>query len=470
MPEITKVQKLYEEAEADLQSMQSFLLAAEAEDATPESIAENIQSAQNARESHEAKRTLADELQSVIDEEKKLRGEFTRPTNPLPASTQEREALEEDDGSARRLNADHKPPNWIQGYPAAVQMKATREKMGDNLKAEADFYAETWTKWFTAPIAKDYLESASAKELQALEEGTDAEGGFFVPEEYREIVLHDPGTPAGLFRPYCTPLQTSLTDGYLPTFGSVAISSIAEEAATPDNTPVVGRVQFFIRKFGGKVQISNELLADSMADMPSLIQMVFNEARGRWEDQQTIEGDGTTEPQGLRTSLNTAGDRVDGAAAAPALADLYTWYGGLPAQFRQNSIWATTSPTALLLNRLDLVNANNQSIREAPDEMIFGKDMVLYDGTGWDAVSATANQVIGAIGDSAVFHDRPRRHEPDSERLAPDGHRSGRVLRPLPAGRSRGPQERVSPASDRLGPSRTTHFREGAARARPLFC
>ena len=31
------------------------------------------------------------------------------------------------------------------------------------------------------------------------------------------------------------------------------------------------------------------------------LQQIFGEAAGRFEDQQLIEGDGTTEPQGLRT-------------------------------------------------------------------------------------------------------------------------------------------------------------------------
>ncbi len=355
----------------------------------------------------------ARETQNAIDQVKVMKGEFNRPTNDVPIATAEREAdalnIRRSDGTFRsHTDANYTPSGYIKGLSPAIQTSWVREKMGANLKADADFYAETFRSWFSDRTvnATNFWRMASSAQVKAMQENTDAEGGYFVPEEFRLPVIHNTGLPGGLHRPYCTVVTTGLKDGYFPTFGSMTWASIAEEAAYGDNTPVVGQVSFTVRKSGGTVKVSAELLEDTQANLPALLAQIASESAGRYEDQQIIEGDGTTEPEGLRTAATDG--PVTAANNAVTVADFLRWYFDLPAQFRTNS---TISTSSSFLGYLSAVGSTADgihllsSLREAPEGPIAGKNVIAYDSTGWDSGAAiAAAEELGCIGDFRNYY------------------------------------------------------------------
>ena len=363
----------------------------------------DIEAASKARQDAVEQMEKAEQIQNEADALKVLSGDWNKPTNSVPVTGEEAKTYDATDKGAAYRN-DYKPATWVKGLPAAVQPTWVREQMGDNLKDEARFYQDTWSKWFRdrSPNAAKFFQTATADELKAMQEGTDAEGGFFVPEDFRTQVIHNTGVPGGVHRPYCTVLTTSLKDGYLPTLGSVSWAAIAEEAAYGDNTPTIGQVSFNIRKAGGTTKVSSELLEDSAVNLPALLSQIFGEAQGRYEDTQLIGGDGTTEAEGIRTS---ATDGTDSAANnAVAIGDFQNWYFDLPAQFRNNAIISTSSSVMAQVAALD-VTANKGSLTAAPASNLLGKTTVLFDGTGWDdAVAIAADEEIGCIGDFSNYY------------------------------------------------------------------
>ena len=215
-----KINELREEARQALVDAGKFIESGE------------VESAKKAKEDAVSKIEKATELQNEADSLKTLSGDFNKPTNSVPVSNDEAKLYNPNDNGKDYRN-DYKPATWVKGLPAAVQPKWVREQMGANLKSEENFYKDTWVKWFRdrSPNANKFFQTASADELKAMQEGTDSEGGFFVPEDFRTQVIHNTGVPGGVHRPYCTVLTTSLKDGYLPTLGSVTWAAIAEEAA-----------------------------------------------------------------------------------------------------------------------------------------------------------------------------------------------------------------------------------------------
>lgn len=350
----------------------------------------------------------AKDAQDAIDQVKFMKGEFNRPTNDVPVVTAEREMdalnVKRSDGTYRsHTDSNYVPAGYIKGLSPAIQPTWVREKMGTNLKAEADFYADTFKRWFSdrSVNASNFWRSASSSELKAMQENTDSEGGYFVPEDYRANVIHNPGVPGGLHRPYCTVVTTGLKDGYFPTFGSMTWAAIAEEASYGDNTPTVGQVSFTVRKSGGTVKVSSELLEDAQANLPALLAQIASEAAGRYEDQQIIEGDGTTEPEGIRTSATDGPDTA--ANNAVTVADFLAWYFNLPAQFRTNAAISTSSSFLGYLSAVGSTAAGVHllsSLRETPEGPIAGKPVIAFDGTGWDSGAAIgASEELGCIGD-----------------------------------------------------------------------
>jgi HK97 family phage major capsid protein len=386
-----KVNELREEARAGLTTAADFLKEGE------------VDSFKKAKADAIEKIEKADVIEQELGSLEVLTGEFNKPTNSVPLSYEEAKLYNRDDEGKDYRN-DYKPANWVKGLPAAVQPTWVRDQMGGNLKEEETFYKDTWTKWFRdrSPNAQKFWQLADSDELKAMQEGTDNEGGYFVPEDFRTQVIHNTGVPGGVHRPACTVITTSLKDGYLPTMGSVSWAAIAEEAAYGDNTPSAGQVTFTIRKAGGTVKVSNELLEDSAVNLPALLSQIFGEAQGRYEDQQLIEGDGSSEAEGLRTTA-TDGTDTDSTSAV-SIADIQTWYFDLPAQFRANASVSTTSSFMQQVNTLD-VTSSKGSLTSAPAEALLGRPTLLFDGTGWDDAAAIAtNEEVGAIGDFSNYY------------------------------------------------------------------
>ena len=307
-------------------------------------------------------------------------------------------------------SASHKPAGWIKGFPAAVQPKWVREQMGTTQKEEADVYKEAFSRWFRdrSPNAQNFWNSADPKFTRAMEEGTDAEGGYLVPEDWRDELIHDPGVPGSVIRPSCRVIQTTRDAGNLPTFGTATWAGIAEEGAYTgaESTPTIGQVAFTIWKSGGLVRVSSELLEDEAHNLPSMLTQVFNEAAGRYEDEQAIAGDGTSEPEGLRTASIT--DVVMANATSIVAVDLHELYWQLPAQFRANSTFYGTSSIMQQIAGIGATAAGQSfgtDLTAAPGETLLGRPAALFDGTGWDdAAAIAANEEVGAFGDFSNYY------------------------------------------------------------------
>lgn len=295
---------------------------------------------------------------------------------------------------------------YIKGYPAAVQHPAIIKRYGPELRMEAQRYSDAWCKWYRK--GSRFLDNV---ELKALQEGTDSEGGYLVPTDQVKLpFVHDPGVAGGTIRPISSNFTTSRDAGNWPTVGSVLWAPVAEEAALPATTdPVFGTVPFAIKKIMGSHKVSTELLEDSAVDISSIISLLYGESLARYEDQQAIEGDGTTEPEGIRTSGGTDAsgaalwDASDGVTAAQVINTFFQ----LQANFRANSTWHTTSTHAA---RIYAVGSAAAGIHFLPDPAngsptltLMGRPVALFDGTGWDTSLSSTNE-YGCLGDFRQYY------------------------------------------------------------------
>jgi HK97 family phage major capsid protein len=329
--------------------------------------------------------------------------------NDVPVVDGEREEYNPDDNK-RNYSASHKPAGWIKGNPAAVQPRWVRKQMGKTQQEEAEVYKEAFRLWMTdkSPNAENFFRTADPNHIRAMQEGTDSEGGYLVPEDWRDELIRDPGVPGSVIRPYCNVVQTGRDAGNMPTFGSVSWAGIAEEGAYTgaESTPTIGQVAFTIWKSGGLVRVSNELLEDEAHNLPSVLNQVFAEAAGRYEDEQVIGGDGTTEPEGLRTAA--VSDVLLASATAVVAADVNKLFWTLPAQFRGNGTFYSTSSFMQQLTNINAASAGQtfgEDLTAAPDQTFRGRPAVLFDGTGWDdAAAIAANEELGAFGDFRNYY------------------------------------------------------------------
>jgi len=122
----------------------------------------------------------ADKIDQAASQLKVLKGEFSRPTNSVPIADKDVAAYDANDTGAVN-KASYKPSSWVKGLPAMAQPLWVQEQMGQNQKDEARFQTDTFVKWLRSPSDDVFWKTASADEVKAMQEETDAEGKIALP-------------------------------------------------------------------------------------------------------------------------------------------------------------------------------------------------------------------------------------------------------------------------------------------------
>ena len=334
-----------------------------------------------------------------------LKGDFNRPLNTVPIADKDAAIYDPLDTTSRTKN-DYKPASWVKGLPAMAQPIWVQDQMGENLHDEARFMTDTFVKWLRSPSEDSFRMSASLDELKAMQEDTDAEGGFFVPEQFINQTIHDPGVPSSQLRPLCTVIRVSSKDGYVPTMGSATWAAIAEEAAYSDQTPTVGQVSFSLEKSGGLVKVTRELLDDSAINLPALLSQIFQESAGRFEDVGIIGGNNTTQYAGIMSDSSVAFYTM-ASATAVVVADLIGTFYALEAQHRANSTWVMKSAINSLINQIQVTGNGVTGIADitaAPAAFILGRPVVDTDVVSALGGTITSTEKIAIFGDFRQYY------------------------------------------------------------------
>ena len=151
--------------------------------------------------------------------------------------------------------------------------------------------------------------------LNALQVGSDTEGGYLVPDEY-ERTLIEALEEQNIFRQLAHVIHTSSGDRKIPVVASKGTASwIDEEDNYPESDDAFGQVSIGAYKLATMIKISEELLNDSVFDMPSYIAREFARRIGAAEEEAFFTGNGTGKPLGILAATGGAETGVTAAAA-----------------------------------------------------------------------------------------------------------------------------------------------------------
>ena len=141
----------------------------------------------------------ADEMDAANAKMKALTSDFEQSYQTVPVASQDVAKYDSADKGAK-TRADYKPATYVKGLPPQAQPMWVQEQMGDNLKEEAKVGKDAFIKWMSSSSEQAFQMSATPDEKKAMEESTDNEGGYFVPEAFLGNAIHDPGVPGGALR------------------------------------------------------------------------------------------------------------------------------------------------------------------------------------------------------------------------------------------------------------------------------
>ena len=237
----------------------------------------------------------------------------------------------------------------------------------------------------------------------ALQIGTDSEGGYLVPDEY-ERTLVEALEEENIFRQMAKVIKTSSGDRKIPVVASKGTASwIDEEGAYPESDDSFGQVSIGAYKLGTMIKVSEELLNDSVFDLQSYISREFARRIGAKEEEAFFTGDGKGKPLGVLAATGGAETGVTAASATAVTADeLMDLYYSLKSPYRKKSVWVLNDSTIKAIRKLKDNNGQylwQPSLTAGTPDMILGRP--IKTSAYMPAMAAGAKTI--AFGDFSYY-------------------------------------------------------------------
>ena len=239
--------------------------------------------------------------------------------------------------------------------------------------------------------------------VNALQIGTDSEGGYLVPDEY-ERTLVEALEEENVFRQLAKVIRTSSGDRKIPVMATKGTASwIDEEGAYLESDDSFGQVSIGAYKVGTMIKVSEELLNDSVFDLEAYISREFARRIGAKEEEAFFTGDGSGKPLGVLAATGGAETGVTAASATAITADeLIDLFYSLKAPYRRNAVWVLNDSTIKAIRKLK----DNQgqylwqpSLTAGAPDLLLGKPV--RTSAYMPAIAADAKTV--AFGDFSYY-------------------------------------------------------------------
>ena len=263
---------------------------------------------------------------------------YTRMEQEITDLGKEIARLERQEAFERELSQPLNKP--LTGRPVSGGVE--KEKTG---RASEEYKANFWN----AMRSKVPLPSV----VNALEEGTDSEGGYLVPDEY-ERTLVEALEEENVFRQMAKVIRTSSGDRKIPVVATKGTASwIDEEGAYTESDDSFGQVSIGAYKVGTMIKVSEELLNDSVFDLESYIAKEFARRIGAKEEEAFFTGDGSGKPLGVLAATGGAETGVTAASSTAVTADeLMDLFYSLKSPYRKKAVWVLNDSTIKAVRKL----------------------------------------------------------------------------------------------------------------------
>lgn len=198
------------------------------------------------------------------------------------------------------------------------------------------------------------MKNKNSYEIQnALQVGTDSEGGYLVPDEF-ERTLIEALQEENIFRQLANVIMTSSGDKKIPVVAAKGSASwVDEEGVIPESDDAFGQVSIGAYKLATMIKVSEELLNDSVFNLEQYIAKEFAKRIGSKEEEAFFVGDGTGKPTGIFNATGGGGVGVTTASASAITMDeLMDLFYSLKSPYRKNAVFVTNDATIKNIRKL----------------------------------------------------------------------------------------------------------------------
>lgn len=269
---------------------------------------------------------------------------YTKMEKEFESYTNEIKRMERKDAIEAELNKPVSTP--LTAKPMVA--KDEEENVGRKSKA---YKKSFWNAMRAKAVRPDVM--------NALQIGSDTEGGYLVPDEY-EKTLVESLEEENLFRKIAKVITTSSGDRKIPVVATKGTASwVDEEGTINESDDAFSQVSIGAYKLGTLIKVSEELLNDSVFNLESYISKEFARRIGSKEEDAFFNGDGVGKPIGIFNSTGGAEVGVTAASSTAITADeLIDLFYSLKAPYRKNAVWVLNDATIKAIRKLKDNNGN----------------------------------------------------------------------------------------------------------------
>jgi HK97 family phage major capsid protein len=211
-------------------------------------------------------------------------------------------------------------------------------------RASADYQKAFW----------NVMRNKNSFEIRnALEVGTDSEGGYLVPDEFEKMLIQGL-EEQNIFRQIARVIQTASGDRKIPVVSTHGTAVwIDEEGAYTESDEAFGQVTLSAYKLGTLMKVTEELLNDSVFNLETYIAGEFARRIGAAEEESFLTGNGSGKPTGIFAASGGATVGVTAASAtAITMDEVMDLFYSLKAPYRRNAVFVMNDATVKLIRKL----------------------------------------------------------------------------------------------------------------------
>ena len=237
----------------------------------------------------------------------------------------------------------------------------------------------------------------------ALQVGTDSEGGYLVPDTFEKKLITSL-EEENVIRKHAHVFTTSTGSHKIPVVSSRGTAALVdEEGQIPESDDVFGQQLIGAHKISTLIKVSEELLNDSAFDLESYFATEFARRIGNAEEAAFLSGNGSGKPTGILADVGGAEIGVTAASETAITADeLIDLFYSLKSPYRKKAIWVLNDRTIKAIRKLKDSNGQylwQPALHEGEFDTILGKR--IYTSPYAPELGAGAKSI--AFGDFSYY-------------------------------------------------------------------
>jgi len=271
-------------------------------------------------------------------------------------------------------------------------------------RASKEYQDAFWSALKTGreALTADQYQLLMHPEVRNMAVGTDAAGGYLVPDEFERTLIRKL-EDLNVMRQLATVITTGSGTREIPVEADYGSATwLGEAAAFTESDATFSQVTLSAYKLGTIIKVSEELLNDSAFDIDSYVASAFARRFSRAEEAAFINGDGSGKPTGLVGSATVGKTGATGQTTSVTSDDIIDLFHSLKRAYRSNATWLFADSTAKAIRKLKDSDGQylwQPGLQAGQPDRILARPVVISDDV--PAMAAGAKSIV--FGDLSYY-------------------------------------------------------------------